>query len=68
MTILSEAAVSEVSEHASQSVPMVSTSTPGLSAPAVDERDDMFLDTGDRSGLEFTDFSYYFALTKIYIN
>ncbi|XP_056337512.1 translocated promoter region b, nuclear basket protein isoform X2 [Danio aesculapii] len=47
VTILSEAAVSEASEHASQSVPMVSTSTPGLSAPAVEERDDMFLDAGD---------------------
>lgn len=48
VTILSEAAVSEASEHASHSVPMVSTSTPGLSAPAVEERDDMFLDAGDR--------------------
>uniref|UniRef100_A0A8C2IUB4 Nucleoprotein TPR n=1 Tax=Cyprinus carpio TaxID=7962 RepID=A0A8C2IUB4_CYPCA len=37
--------------HASQSVPMVSTSTPSLSAPAgpsgVEERDDMFMDAGD---------------------
>ncbi|XP_055043154.2 translocated promoter region b, nuclear basket protein isoform X1 [Misgurnus anguillicaudatus] len=44
---------SEVTEHASQSVPMVSTSTPGLSAPAgpsgVEDRDDIFLDAGDSS-------------------
>lgn len=43
---------SEATEHASQSVPMVSTSTPGLSAPAgpsgVEDRDDIFLDAGDR--------------------
>lgn len=52
MTILSESVASEAIEHASQSVPMVSTSTPGLSAPAgpsgVEERDDMFMDAGDR--------------------
>uniref|UniRef100_A0A673K0N6 Nucleoprotein TPR n=1 Tax=Sinocyclocheilus rhinocerous TaxID=307959 RepID=A0A673K0N6_9TELE len=34
VTILSETVASEAIEHASQSVPMVSTSTPGLSAPA----------------------------------
>lgn len=44
---------SEVTEHASQSVPMVSTSTPGLSAPAgpsgMEDRDDMFMEAaGDR--------------------
>lgn len=51
VTILSETVASEAIEHASQSVPMVSTSTPGLSAPAgpsgVEERDDMFMDAGD---------------------
>ncbi|RXN06352.1 nucleo TPR-like isoform X1 [Labeo rohita] len=51
VTILSESVASEAIEHASQSVPMVSTSTPGLSAPAgpsgVEERDDMFMDAGD---------------------
>uniref|UniRef100_A0A8C1EWN1 Nucleoprotein TPR n=1 Tax=Cyprinus carpio carpio TaxID=630221 RepID=A0A8C1EWN1_CYPCA len=34
VTVLSETLVSEAIEHASQSVPVVSTSTPGLSAPA----------------------------------
>uniref|UniRef100_A0A8C1EHY9 Nucleoprotein TPR n=1 Tax=Cyprinus carpio carpio TaxID=630221 RepID=A0A8C1EHY9_CYPCA len=51
VTILSETMASESIEHASQSVPMVSTSTPSLSAPAgpsgVEERDDMFMDAGD---------------------
>ncbi|XP_043074929.1 LOW QUALITY PROTEIN: translocated promoter region b, nuclear basket protein [Puntigrus tetrazona] len=51
VTILSETVASEAIEHASQSVPMVSTSTPGLSAPAgqsgVDDRDDMYMDAGD---------------------
>ncbi|XP_051730318.1 translocated promoter region b, nuclear basket protein isoform X2 [Ctenopharyngodon idella] len=51
VTILSETVPSEANEHASQSVPMVSTSTPGLSAPAgpsgVEERDDLFMDGGD---------------------
>uniref|UniRef100_A0A8C1KCI0 Nucleoprotein TPR n=1 Tax=Cyprinus carpio TaxID=7962 RepID=A0A8C1KCI0_CYPCA len=51
VTILSETVASEAIEHASQSVPMVSTSTPSLSAPAgpsgVEERDDMFMDAGD---------------------
>ncbi|ROL43467.1 Nucleoprotein TPR [Anabarilius grahami] len=51
VTILSETVPYEANEHASQSVPMVSTSTPGLSAPAgpsgVEERDDMFMDGGD---------------------
>uniref|UniRef100_A0A672R9C2 Nucleoprotein TPR n=1 Tax=Sinocyclocheilus grahami TaxID=75366 RepID=A0A672R9C2_SINGR len=52
VTILSEIVAIEAIEHASQSVPMVSTSTPSLSAPAgpsgVEERDDMFMDAGDR--------------------
>uniref|UniRef100_A0A673K8P6 Nucleoprotein TPR n=1 Tax=Sinocyclocheilus rhinocerous TaxID=307959 RepID=A0A673K8P6_9TELE len=51
VTILSETVASEAIEHASQSVPMVSTSTPGLSAPArpsgMEERDDLFMDAGD---------------------
>ncbi|KAF4099651.1 translocated promoter region b, nuclear basket protein isoform X2 [Onychostoma macrolepis] len=51
VTILSETVASEAIEHASQSVPMVSTSTPSLSAPAglsgVEDRDDMFMDAGD---------------------
>lgn len=46
VTILSETMASEAIEHASQSVPMVSTSTPGPSG--VEERDDMFMDAGDR--------------------
>ncbi|XP_067273803.1 translocated promoter region b, nuclear basket protein isoform X2 [Pseudorasbora parva] len=45
VTILSETVPSEANEHASQSVPMVSTSTPGHSG--VEERDDMFMDPGD---------------------
>lgn len=52
VTIFLETVASEALEHASQSVPMVSTSTPGLSAPAgqsgVEERDEMFMDAGDR--------------------
>lgn len=53
MTILSETVPSDMTEHASQSVPMVSTSTPGLSAPAgpsgMEDRDDMFMEAaGDR--------------------
>lgn len=52
VTILSETVPSEANELASQSVPTVSTSTPGLSAPAgtsgMEERDDMFMDAGDR--------------------
>jgi len=52
VTILSETLPSEANELASQSVPTVSTSTPGLSAPAgtsgMEERDDMFMDAGDR--------------------
>ncbi|CAM4689908.1 unnamed protein product [Leuciscus chuanchicus] len=51
VTILSETVPSEANELASQSVPTVSTSTPGLSAPAgtsgMEERDDMFMDAGD---------------------
>jgi len=52
VTILSETLPSEANELASQSVPTVSTSTPGLSAPAgtsgMEERDDMLMDAGDR--------------------
>uniref|UniRef100_A0A8C1GII3 Nucleoprotein TPR n=1 Tax=Cyprinus carpio TaxID=7962 RepID=A0A8C1GII3_CYPCA len=51
VTVLSETMASEAIEPASQTVPVVSTSTPGLSAPAgsigEEERDDMFLDAGD---------------------
>ncbi|XP_051954824.1 nucleoprotein TPR-like isoform X2 [Xyrauchen texanus] len=47
VTIFSETVPSDITEH-SQSVPMVSTSTPGLSAPAgasgVEESDDMFME------------------------
>ncbi|XP_051511668.1 nucleoprotein TPR-like isoform X2 [Myxocyprinus asiaticus] len=48
VTIFSETVPSDITEHASQSVPMVSTSTPGLSAPTgasgVEENDDMFME------------------------
>ncbi|XP_035032393.2 translocated promoter region b, nuclear basket protein isoform X4 [Hippoglossus stenolepis] len=48
VTIFSEAAQSDSSEHASQSVPMVSTSTPGLLVPGAagtgEDRDDVFLE------------------------
>ncbi|XP_062251607.1 translocated promoter region b, nuclear basket protein [Platichthys flesus] len=48
VTIFSEAGQSDSSEHASQSVPMVSTSTPGLVVPGAaatgEERDDVFLE------------------------
>ncbi|XP_051581046.1 nucleoprotein TPR-like isoform X2 [Myxocyprinus asiaticus] len=48
VTILSETVPSDMTEHASQSVPMVSTSTPGFSAPVgsseVEGRDDMFME------------------------
>ncbi|XP_053286450.1 translocated promoter region b, nuclear basket protein isoform X2 [Pleuronectes platessa] len=48
VTIFSEAAQSDSSEHASQSVPMVSTSTPGPVVPGAagtgEERDDVFLE------------------------
>uniref|UniRef100_A0A672R9L1 Nucleoprotein TPR n=1 Tax=Sinocyclocheilus grahami TaxID=75366 RepID=A0A672R9L1_SINGR len=57
VTILSEIVAIEAIEHASQSVPMVSTSTPSLSAPAgpsgVEERDDMFMDAGDSAEASF---------------
>ncbi|XP_057208864.1 translocated promoter region b, nuclear basket protein isoform X1 [Triplophysa rosa] len=47
---------SEVTEHASQSVPMVSTSTPGLSALAgpsgMEDRDDMFMEAAGDSSAE----------------
>ncbi|XP_051951674.1 nucleoprotein TPR-like isoform X2 [Xyrauchen texanus] len=48
VTILSETVPSDMTEHASQLVPMVSTSTPGFSAAVgsseVEERDDMFME------------------------
>lgn len=48
VTVFSEAAQSDTSELASQSVPMVSTSTPGLLVPggsgAGEERDSVFLE------------------------
>ncbi|XP_075944416.1 translocated promoter region b, nuclear basket protein isoform X3 [Anarhichas minor] len=56
VTVFSEAAQSDTtSEHASQSVPMVSTSTPGLVVPGAagtgEDRDDVFLepDTDSRA-------------------
>lgn len=49
VTVFSEVAQSDSTEHASQSVPMVSTSTPGLVVPGAagtgEERDDVFLET-----------------------
>ncbi|XP_071342326.1 translocated promoter region b, nuclear basket protein isoform X2 [Trachinotus anak] len=56
VTVFSEVAQSDTTEHASQSVPMVSTSTPSLSVPGAattgEERDDVFLepDTDRPSG------------------
>ncbi|CAJ1060960.1 translocated promoter region b%2C nuclear basket protein isoform X7 [Xyrichtys novacula] len=48
VTVFSEAAQSDTTEHASQSVPTVSTSTPGLVVPGTaiggEERDDVFLE------------------------
>ncbi|XP_042370774.1 translocated promoter region b, nuclear basket protein [Plectropomus leopardus] len=48
VTIFSEVAQSDTTEHASQSVPMVSTSTPGLVVPGGagtgEDRDDVFLE------------------------
>ncbi|GLD49772.1 nucleoprotein TPR [Lates japonicus] len=48
VTAFSEVAQSDTTEHASQSVPMVSTSTPGLVVPGAvgtgEERDDVFLE------------------------
>lgn len=48
VAVFSEAAQSDSTEHASQSVPMVSTSTPGLVVPGGastgEERDDIFLE------------------------
>lgn len=47
VTMFSEAAQSDTSEHASQSVPMVSTSTPGLVVPGTassGEERDIFLE------------------------
>uniref|UniRef100_A0A669CFJ6 Nucleoprotein TPR n=1 Tax=Oreochromis niloticus TaxID=8128 RepID=A0A669CFJ6_ORENI len=45
VTVFSEVPQSNTTEHASQSVPMVSTSTPGA-AGAGEERDDVFLEPG----------------------
>uniref|UniRef100_A0A3B4WVR4 Nucleoprotein TPR n=1 Tax=Seriola lalandi dorsalis TaxID=1841481 RepID=A0A3B4WVR4_SERLL len=48
VTVFSEVGQSDATEHASQSVPMVSTSTPGLVVPGAagtgEERDDVFLE------------------------
>ncbi|XP_069009311.1 translocated promoter region b, nuclear basket protein isoform X2 [Embiotoca jacksoni] len=57
VTLFSEVAQSDTTEHASQSVPMVSTSTPGLvvsgAAGTGEERDDVFLEPDtDRPGGE----------------
>ncbi|KAM8745526.1 translocated promoter region b, nuclear basket protein isoform 2-T2 [Acanthopagrus schlegelii] len=57
VTVFSEVAQSDTTEHASQSVPMVSTSTPGLVVPGAagtgEERDDVFLEPDtDRSSAE----------------
>ncbi|XP_070816529.1 translocated promoter region b, nuclear basket protein isoform X2 [Chaetodon trifascialis] len=57
VTVFSEVPQSDTTEHASQSVPMVSTSTPGLVVPgaagAGEERDDVFLEPDtDRSSAE----------------
>ncbi|XP_069377798.1 translocated promoter region b, nuclear basket protein isoform X6 [Paralichthys olivaceus] len=57
VTVFSEVAQSDSTEHASQSVPMVSTSTPGLVVPGAagtgEERDDVFLEPDtDRSSAE----------------
>uniref|UniRef100_A0A3P9CSH3 Nucleoprotein TPR n=1 Tax=Maylandia zebra TaxID=106582 RepID=A0A3P9CSH3_9CICH len=50
-TVFSEVAQSDTTEHASQSVPMVSTSTPGA-AGAGEERDDVFLEPDTDPGAE----------------
>ncbi|XP_013862826.1 nucleoprotein TPR [Austrofundulus limnaeus] len=55
VTIFSEVAQSDTSEHASQSVPMVSTSTPGLvpgSGSSVEERDIFLEPDTDRPSAE----------------
>ncbi|XP_041791081.1 translocated promoter region b, nuclear basket protein [Chelmon rostratus] len=57
VTVFSEVPQSDTTEHASQSVPMVSTSTPGLVVPGAagtgEERDDVFLEPDtDRSSAE----------------
>ncbi|XP_045906477.1 translocated promoter region b, nuclear basket protein [Micropterus dolomieu] len=57
VTVFSEVAQSDTTEHASQSVPMVSTSTPGPVVPGAastgEERDDVFLEPDtDRSSAE----------------
>ncbi|XP_047192707.1 translocated promoter region b, nuclear basket protein isoform X2 [Scophthalmus maximus] len=57
VTIFSEVAQSDTTEHASQSVPMVSTSTPGLVVPGAagtgEERDDVLLEPdADRPSAE----------------
>uniref|UniRef100_A0A3B4G4L8 Nucleoprotein TPR n=1 Tax=Pundamilia nyererei TaxID=303518 RepID=A0A3B4G4L8_9CICH len=50
-TVFSEVAQSDTTEHASQSVPMVSTSTPGA-AGAGEERDDVFLEPDTDPGAD----------------
>ncbi|XP_035509005.1 nucleoprotein TPR-like isoform X2 [Morone saxatilis] len=57
VTVFSEVPQSDTTEHASQSVPMVSTSTPGLVVPGAastgDDRDNIFLEPDtDRSSAE----------------
>ncbi len=48
VTVFSEVPQSDTTEHAAQSVPMVSTSTPGLVVPGTastgEERDNVFLE------------------------
>uniref|UniRef100_A0A671WIG9 Nucleoprotein TPR n=1 Tax=Sparus aurata TaxID=8175 RepID=A0A671WIG9_SPAAU len=56
VTVFSEVAQSDTTEHASQSVPMVSTSTPGLVVPGAagtgEERDDVFLESSAEVSVE----------------
>lgn len=57
VNVFSEVPQSDTTEHASQSVPMVSTSTPGLVVPGTagtgEDRDDVFLEPDtDRSSAE----------------
>ncbi|XP_029003449.1 translocated promoter region b, nuclear basket protein isoform X2 [Betta splendens] len=56
VTVFSEVAQSDTVEHSSQSVPTVSTSTPGLLVPgtvSTEDRDDVFLEPDtDRPGAE----------------
>lgn len=65
VTVFSEVAQSDTMEHASQSVPTVSTSTPGLVVPGTvstaEDRDDVFLepDTDRLDSLPFAVCQYY---------